>query len=256
MDYILNFQQVDRDLSARVGGKNASLGEMIKTGIRVPPGFAVTTDELPQLHHGRRGSGKILKRALHDLTPMNAGPAGCQRRVRKLMDGPPCRMDAKAAIQDDYDRLCRKVRRGSTSRGGALQRHGRRPSDGQLCGPAGHLSLGPGDRGDHPAGQKMLGKPVHAPGHQLQDQEPFSPRQGTHQRRGPEDGQLQGRRGDVHAQPDQWRPVQGGHRRELGPGGDRGCGFCEPRQICGGQGPHGDQRKDHFDQTHRMRLRP
>jgi len=44
MEYILNFDEVYRDLLPLVGGKNASLGEMIEAGIRVPPGFAVTTD--------------------------------------------------------------------------------------------------------------------------------------------------------------------------------------------------------------------
>ncbi|NIR17192.1 MAG: hypothetical protein GWN86_26060, partial [Desulfobacterales bacterium] len=44
MDYILNFEKVDKGSFPLVGGKNASLGEMIKVGLRVPPGFAVTTD--------------------------------------------------------------------------------------------------------------------------------------------------------------------------------------------------------------------
>lgn len=44
MDYILNFEAVDKHSLPLVGGKNASLGEMIKAGIRVPPGFAVTTE--------------------------------------------------------------------------------------------------------------------------------------------------------------------------------------------------------------------
>ncbi len=44
MDYILNFENLDKSCLSAVGGKNASLGEMIKAGIRVPPGFAVTTD--------------------------------------------------------------------------------------------------------------------------------------------------------------------------------------------------------------------
>ena len=42
------FEQVGRGDVARVGGKNASLGEMVRTlapkGIKVPPGFATTAD--------------------------------------------------------------------------------------------------------------------------------------------------------------------------------------------------------------------
>ena len=47
MKYILNFQKVDKNDVAIVGGKNASLGEMfqhlITKGIRIPDGYAVTS---------------------------------------------------------------------------------------------------------------------------------------------------------------------------------------------------------------------
>ena len=45
------FQDCDKDSVPLVGGKCASLGEMTKAGIRVPPGFAVTTHGW---HHFRR----------------------------------------------------------------------------------------------------------------------------------------------------------------------------------------------------------
>ena len=45
---VCNFDSLRRDDVARVGGKNASLGEMISAltaeGIAVPPGFATTAD--------------------------------------------------------------------------------------------------------------------------------------------------------------------------------------------------------------------
>ena len=44
MDLILNFRKLNKSSLPLVGGKNASLGELINAGIRVPPGFAVTTD--------------------------------------------------------------------------------------------------------------------------------------------------------------------------------------------------------------------
>ncbi|MBW1865343.1 MAG: hypothetical protein JRI64_06890 [Deltaproteobacteria bacterium] len=40
MAYILNFKDLDKNSLPLVGGKNASLGELINTGIPVPPGFA------------------------------------------------------------------------------------------------------------------------------------------------------------------------------------------------------------------------
>jgi phosphoenolpyruvate synthase/pyruvate phosphate dikinase len=44
MDLILDFRKLNKSSLPLVGGKNASLGEMINADIRVPPGFAVTTD--------------------------------------------------------------------------------------------------------------------------------------------------------------------------------------------------------------------
>ena len=48
MQYVLWFEQVGRRDVARVGGKNASLGELVRNlgtqGISVPPGFATTAD--------------------------------------------------------------------------------------------------------------------------------------------------------------------------------------------------------------------
>ena len=42
--YVLWFRDCTSESLPRVGGKNASLGEMTKAGIPVPPGFAVTTE--------------------------------------------------------------------------------------------------------------------------------------------------------------------------------------------------------------------
>lgn len=42
--YILDFREIGHTDHDRVGGKCASLGEMTRAGVAVPPGFAVTTD--------------------------------------------------------------------------------------------------------------------------------------------------------------------------------------------------------------------
>ncbi|HAP31515.1 MAG TPA: phenylphosphate synthase subunit beta [Firmicutes bacterium] len=44
MSYTLLFDSAGKEDLALVGGKNASLGELIRAGIPVPPGFSVTTD--------------------------------------------------------------------------------------------------------------------------------------------------------------------------------------------------------------------
>lgn len=42
--YLVWFTEVDKDDIALVGGKGANLGEMVKTGLPVPPGFIVTSE--------------------------------------------------------------------------------------------------------------------------------------------------------------------------------------------------------------------
>src|ERR671920_1149741 len=43
--YVLGFQEIEQTQTAVVGGKGAQLGELSRIeGIRVPPGFCVTTD--------------------------------------------------------------------------------------------------------------------------------------------------------------------------------------------------------------------
>ncbi len=44
MQYVVDLEYTDRHAVGRVGGKNANLGELLHSGIRVPPGFAVTVD--------------------------------------------------------------------------------------------------------------------------------------------------------------------------------------------------------------------
>lgn len=68
------FQECNKDSVALVGGKCSSLGELINAGVRVPPGFALTT-------HG-------FRQFMHD--------AGIQSAVSKLLDG----LD-----HDDMDKL-------------------------------------------------------------------------------------------------------------------------------------------------------
>jgi len=48
--YVLDFQEIDQTQVAVVGGKGARLGELLRIeGIRVPPGFCVTTDAFQRI---------------------------------------------------------------------------------------------------------------------------------------------------------------------------------------------------------------
>jgi pyruvate,water dikinase len=59
MPYTLWYDKAGKEAIALVGGKNASLGELIKADIPVPPGFSVTTETYLELLRGGRMKEKI-----------------------------------------------------------------------------------------------------------------------------------------------------------------------------------------------------
>ncbi len=69
-DYVIPFSELSLDDVPRVGGKNASLGEMLRTltsvGVSVPDGFAVTADAY-RLHLERAGIAERIYAMLDDL---------------------------------------------------------------------------------------------------------------------------------------------------------------------------------------------
>ena len=108
MDYILDFERVDKRSLAEVGGKNASLGEMIKAGIRVPPGFAVTTESYVGF---LRDSGiqDDIYRILSEFNQADVEALNrASEKVQGLIQGVPMPEEIHAAIQEGYDSLCRK----------------------------------------------------------------------------------------------------------------------------------------------------
>ncbi len=108
MDYILNFERLDKSSLPSVGGKNASLGEMIKTGIRVPPGFAVTTDSYLSFIAEAGIKDKIFDILSNmppdDLESLNGASAG----IQELINTASFPDAIKSAIGEGYSRLCEK----------------------------------------------------------------------------------------------------------------------------------------------------
>ena len=68
--YVLPFEACDRSMVHRVGGKCASLGELLKAQIPVPPGFAITTDAYVDFLAENNLTEKILDR-LTSIEPGN-----------------------------------------------------------------------------------------------------------------------------------------------------------------------------------------
>jgi len=108
MDYILDFEKLDKNSIPIVGGKNASLGEMIKTDIRVPPGFAVTTDSYLLFITEAGIKDKILD-IVSDLSPDDVAALNqASADVQELIKNTAIPEAVKKAITDGYARLCEK----------------------------------------------------------------------------------------------------------------------------------------------------
>ena len=94
--YVISFEKLGMHDVDKVGGKNASLGEMIshltKLGVSVPGGYATTADAYREFlaHEGlaERVNGELAKLDVEDVTALAAtgakiqiGRASCRERV-------------------------------------------------------------------------------------------------------------------------------------------------------------------------------
>ncbi len=106
MSYTERFENLDKGSLALVGGKNASLGEMLKAGIRVPPGFAVTTTCYEDFIH-RTG---ILERMYELLSGLQLGAVDAvhkaSEQVQELIRNAPMPEDMRSAVTEAYAGLC------------------------------------------------------------------------------------------------------------------------------------------------------
>lgn len=106
MAYVLGFDQVDKQSLQSVGGKNASLGEMLKAGIRVPPGFAITTDSYLELITSAGIADEIqsilLKVNPDDVASLDDACA----RIQALILNANMPAPIANAIHENYGRLC------------------------------------------------------------------------------------------------------------------------------------------------------
>jgi pyruvate,water dikinase len=107
--YIRFFDQIGSADLALVGGKNASLGEMVcalsAEGVKVPNGFAVTTDAYRHVLRSS-GAGAALEEALRGLDPDDMRDlAERGARARAIVYGAPLPDDLRAEISAAHARL-------------------------------------------------------------------------------------------------------------------------------------------------------
>jgi len=108
MDYILDFEDVDKSSIPLVGGKNASLGEMIKAGIRVPPGFSVTTESYLRFI-SEAGIREEILRIVSEVNPDDTKSLdNVGQKVQSLINGASIPVGIQEAIRDGCLGLCEK----------------------------------------------------------------------------------------------------------------------------------------------------
>jgi pyruvate, water dikinase len=93
---------------ARLGGKNAGLGELLAAGLPVPPGFAVTVDAyhtVREHHRVRRGVLELLGEVdLGDPAALEELSAAIRRRIEEV----PLDDGVAAAVRAAYQELCER----------------------------------------------------------------------------------------------------------------------------------------------------
>ena len=108
-DYILSFDSLGMDDIARVGGKNASLGEMIRNlsaaGVSVPAGFATTADAYREFVRAdgldRRVDAALAQLDVNDVSLL----AKTGEQIRSWIIDTPFPVRLEQAISETFDEL-------------------------------------------------------------------------------------------------------------------------------------------------------
>ena len=105
MPYTLWFDKAGKEAIGLIGGKNASLGELIKADIPVPPGFSVTTETYLEFLHGGRMKEKIeeiLSRIdIQDVASLE----NLSQKIRQLMTEASLPKTIEEEIRFNYQAL-------------------------------------------------------------------------------------------------------------------------------------------------------
>jgi pyruvate,water dikinase len=106
--YIIWLNELSRESLSLVGGKCAHLGEMIKQGIPVPPGFAVTFRAYEEFldKSGLRDKIEKILRETEKGKPEEYEKVS--REIRKLIEETPIPRDVENEIRSAYRELCRR----------------------------------------------------------------------------------------------------------------------------------------------------
>ncbi len=108
---VCRFEDCNKQSIALVGGKCASLGELIGAGVRVPPGFAVTTAGYRQFIE-QNGIFETIHQSLDDLTEDDIeGQEKASANIRALIENAPFSVELEDSIAELYRHLSNSCNR-------------------------------------------------------------------------------------------------------------------------------------------------
>ncbi len=108
--YVLHFEECDLSMVNRVGGKCASLGELLRAQIQVPPGFAVTTETYARFLDDNGLSEKVVNR-LKDLDSARLEEIDrASEDIRGWIEAGTIQEDLEDVIAEYYRELSKRAR--------------------------------------------------------------------------------------------------------------------------------------------------
>ena len=108
--FCIPFEESGIDNTDLVGGKNASLGELLKAGVEVPPGFSVSTEGYDYFFINTGLNGEI-RIALEEITDVRDRLKfeDISSKIYALIEKHPLPEEIEKSIKTGYQTLCDKV---------------------------------------------------------------------------------------------------------------------------------------------------
>jgi len=108
---VIDFEDLEKKDIPLVGGKNANLGEMLRAGIPIPPGFAVTAYAFKRFITETRIAEKIYETIKETVTDIN-NPKQFEKaseKVRRLIESTSVPEEIQKAVIKAYENLGEKT---------------------------------------------------------------------------------------------------------------------------------------------------
>jgi pyruvate,water dikinase len=110
-DLVLWFETLRNPDVPIVGGKNASIGEMINAGLPVPPGFAVTAYSYEKFIEDMKIAEKIYKIINETVIDKNDPKQydAASKKIRELIEKTPMPKEIETAIKSAYKEMSKRL---------------------------------------------------------------------------------------------------------------------------------------------------